>query len=86
MSASNAFEKTSLEAHVEIDERRHSEMESKLERLQKEVEELQDLLEETKRGITSEHEARQKQMITIAGTIIGVLLSALIGTIMQLIK
>lgn len=80
------IEKTNLEAHVEIDDRNHLELQNQIDYLKETVDRLAKELDEIGDALTESNDSRHKQMITIAGTVIGVLFSALVGTLTQLLK
>jgi F0F1-type ATP synthase assembly protein I len=79
------FEKTSLEAHVELCAERYEQLDKRLEQLEDRTAKIEGLVVEIKDTISESSHGQSKQLITIGTTVIGVLLTAVIGLITHLI-
>jgi F0F1-type ATP synthase assembly protein I len=79
------FEKTSLDAHVELCAERYGQLDKRLGHLEERTAKIEELVMEIKETISESSHGQSKQLITIGTTVIGVLLTAVIGLITHLI-
>lgn len=82
---STEIEKKSLEAHVELCAERYANLDTRLDNLETRMEKIEGLVIEVKEAIAGSGNAQSKQLITIGTSIIGVLLTAVIGLLTHLI-
>lgn len=80
------IEKINLEAHVELCAERYKSLEQKIDQVDKRISELEEHVISIKDSITSKTAGINKQLMAIATTIIGVLLTANITLIINLIN
>lgn len=85
MSVSD-IEKQNLEAHVEMSIQRHHLVAERLDEFNSRMDHFEEMLVEIQNSINSANDARQKQVITVISAIIGVLITALITTILHFVK
>jgi F0F1-type ATP synthase assembly protein I len=83
--SSTDIEKKSLEAHVELCAERYGQLDKRLEQLEDRTAKIEGLVVEIKETISDSAHGQSKQLIAIGTTIIGVLLTAVIGLITHLI-
>lgn len=83
--SSTDIEKKSLEAHVELCAERYGQLDSRLENLETRMGNIETHVVEIKEAIAESSLGQSKQLITIGTSIIGVLLTALLGLIVHLI-
>jgi predicted nucleic acid-binding Zn-ribbon protein len=81
MSTPSDIEKKSLEAHVEICAVRYTNLETKLDNLEQRMDKLEVYLVGIKESLEGRMEDRSKSVMGWTITIMGVLLSALLGYI-----
>ena len=81
---STDIEKKSLEAHVELCAERYGKLETRLESLESRTSKIETLVIEIKESISGSAHEQNKQLITIGTTVIGVLLTAVMGLIVHL--
>lgn len=85
MSTTTDIEKKSLEAHVELCAERYSNLEFKLENLDKRMDTLEGHIVDIKDSLGQVGGEGNKTIITIGISVFGVILTALIGLIVHLI-
>lgn len=85
MSTTTDIEKKSLEAHVELCAERYSNLEFKLENLDKRMDTLEGHIVDIKDSLGRVGGEGNKTIITIGISVFGVILTALIGLIVHLI-
>jgi F0F1-type ATP synthase assembly protein I len=83
--SSTDIEKKSLEAHVELCAERYGQLDKRLEQLEDRTAKIEGLVVEIKETISDSAHGQSKQLIAIGTTVIGVLLTAVIGLITHLI-
>jgi predicted nucleic acid-binding Zn-ribbon protein len=81
MSITTDIEKKSLEAHVELCAERYSALETKLENLDKRMDNLEGHIIDIKDKITGVGSDSSKTIITIGTTILGVMIAGIITLI-----
>lgn len=81
MSAPTKIEKESLEAHVELCAIRYNNLGAKLNNLEQRMDKLELHLLDIKNSLTTQSNDGNKQTISIFTTILGVLISGLLGFI-----
>lgn len=79
------IEKENLEAHVELCAERYGQLDKRLGHLEDRTAKIESLVTEIKETISNSAHNQSKQLITIGTSIIGVLLTAVIGLIVHLI-
>jgi hypothetical protein len=72
------IEKKSLEAHVELCAERYSNLEIKLEHLDKRMDKIESHIVEIKNSLSGNDTGQYKTIITIGTTILGVLIAGII--------
>jgi chromosome segregation ATPase len=83
---STNIEKQSLEAHVELCAERYSKLESKLETVEKKVEQLEQHIIDIKTALSGSGERQSKQLIAIGTAIISVLITGIITLTVHLVS
>ena len=78
-------EKENLEAHVELCAERYRQLETKLDGLEKRMDKLEGHVVFIREHLAESGNSQNKQLITIGTTIIGVLMTAVIGLIVHLV-
>lgn len=84
-SSATAIEKKSLEAHVELCAERYANLEEKLDNLETRMDKIEHYIVEIKDGLGKVGIEGNKTLITIGTSVIGVLLTAVIGLLVHLI-
>lgn len=79
------FEKTSLDAHVELCAERYGQLDKRLNNLEERTAKIEELVISIKETISDSANGQSKQLIAIGTTVIGVLITAVIGLITHLI-
>ena len=85
MSVTTDIEKKSLEAHVELCAERYSNLEFKLENLDKRMDSLEGHIVDIKDSLGRVGGEGNKTIITIGVSVFGIVLTALLGLIVHLI-
>ena len=85
ISGSTDIEKENLEAHVELCAERYKQLETKLDSLEKRMDKLEEHVVFIRDHLAEAGSGQSKQLVTIGTTIIGVLITAIIGLITHLI-
>ena len=80
------LEKKSLEAHVVICAERYMVLETKIDSLEDRLDKLESHVVDIKNTIAASSDGHNKQLITIATTVIGVLLTAIFGLITHVLS
>jgi len=83
---STNIEKTNLEAHVELCAERYEKLESKLETVEKKVEQLEHHIIDIKQTLAGTGDRQSKQLIAIGTAIISVLITGLITILVNFIN
>ena len=83
--ARSEIEKKSLEAHVELCAERYATLDSKLNSLGERIDTLEGHVVEIKNALGKSNVSQYKTLITIGTTVIGVLLTGVIGLLVQLV-
>ena len=86
MSSTTNIEKENLEAHVELCAERYKQLDTRLEGLETRVGNIEGHVIDIKEAIQESSHGSSKQLITIGTTIIGVLLTAILGLVIHLVK
>jgi tetrahydromethanopterin S-methyltransferase subunit G len=82
---STDIEKENLEAHVELCAERYRQLETKLDGLEKRMDKLEEHVVFIRGHLAETGNLQNKQLITIGTTIIGILMTSVIGLIVHLI-
>lgn len=82
---STDIEKENLEAHVELCAERYRQLETKLDGLEKRMDKLEEHVVFIRGHLAETGNSQNKQLITIGTTIIGILMTSVIGLIVHLI-
>lgn len=82
---STDIEKKSLEAHVELCAERYGQLETRLQSLESRTGKIETLVIEIKEAISGSSHEQNKQLIAIGTTIVGVLMTAVMGLIIHLV-
>jgi tetrahydromethanopterin S-methyltransferase subunit B len=80
------IEKESLEAHVELCAERYDRMAEKMENLENRLDNVEAVLKEIKGMLTQAETQAYKKIISIGITVIGALMSTLLGLVIYLYK
>ncbi len=83
---STNIEKTNLEAHVELCAERYEKLETKLETVEKKVEQLETHIIDIKQTLAGAGDRQSKQLIAIGTAIISVLITGLITVLVHFIN
>ena len=83
---STDIEKENLEAHVELCAERYKNLENKLDTLDGRLTKLEEHVSVIRESVTNKVNGNDKQLITIGTTILGVLITAVIGLLVHLIN
>ena len=83
--SSTKIEKENLEAHVELCAERYGQLDKRLGQLEERTAKIEELVVDIKETISDSAHGQSKQLIAIGTTVIGVLLTAVIGLITHLI-
>ena len=86
MSKTTAIEKENLEAHVELCAERYSQLNEKLDNLDRRLTTVEEHLVAIRDSITNKTGGINKQLITIGTTVMGVLATAVIGLLVHLVN
>ena len=86
MSKTTAIEKENLEAHVELCAERYSQLNEKLDNLDRRLTTVEEHLLAIRESITNKTGGINKQLITIGTTVMGVLATAVIGLLVHLVN
>ena len=84
--SSTDIEKENLEAHVELCAERYKNLENKLDTLDGRLTKLEEHVSVIRESVTNKVNGNDKQLITIGTTILGVLITAVIGLLVHLIN
>ena len=84
-STTTNIEKENLEAHVELCAARYHNLDTKLEALDTRIGKIEVLVLEVKNALSSASQSQNNQLIKIGTTLVGVLITAVIGLITHLI-
>jgi phage shock protein A len=85
MSTRTNIEKQNLEAHVELCAERYDQLKGSVDTLNNRVTTMEGHLIEIKTSINAGNDSRQKQMLTAAVSVIGVLIAGIIGLVTHLL-
>lgn len=83
---STNIEKTNLEAHVELCAERYEKLESKLNAVEKKVEQLETHIIDIKQTLAGAGDKQSKQLIAIGTAVISVLITGLITVLVHFIN
>lgn len=83
--SSTEIEKKSLEAHVELCAERYENLDTKLDNLEGRMDKLEGHIVEIKDGISRVSGDSHKTLITIGTSMLGILITAVIGLLVHLI-
>jgi predicted nuclease with TOPRIM domain len=83
---STNIEKTNLEAHVELCAERYEKLETKLNAVEKKVEQLETHIIDIKQTLAGAGDKQSKQLIAIGTAIISVLITGLITVLVHFIN
>jgi hypothetical protein len=83
---STNIEKTNLEAHVELCAERYEKLETKLETVEKKVEQLETHIIDIKQTLAGAGDRQSKQLIAIGTAVISVLITGLITVLVHFIN
>ena len=86
MSKTTDIEKQNLEAHVELCAERYSQLNEKLDNLDRRLTTVEEHLLAIRDSITNKTGGINKQLITIGTTVLGVLATAVIGLLIHLVN
>jgi chromosome segregation ATPase len=86
MSKTTDIEKQNLEAHVELCAERYSQLNEKLDNLDRRLTTVEEHLLVIRDSITNKTGGINKQLITIGTTVLGVLATAVIGLLIHLVN
>jgi hypothetical protein len=79
------IEKENLEAHVELCAERYKQLETKLDGLEVRMDKLEEHVVFIRQHLAESGNQQNKQLITIGTTVIGVLMTAVIGLLVHLV-
>lgn len=85
ITGSTDIEKENLEAHVELCAERYKQLETKLDSLEKRMNKLEEHVVFIRDHLAAAGNNQSKQLITIGTTVLGVLITAVIGLLVHLI-
>jgi hypothetical protein len=83
---STNIEKTNLEAHVELCAERYEKLETKLETVERKVEQLETHIIDIKQTLAGAGDRQSKQLIAIGTAVISVLITGLITVLVHFIN
>lgn len=83
---STNIEKTNLEAHVELCAERYEKLETKLEAVERKVEQLETHIIDIKQTLAGAGDRQSKQLIAIGTAVISVLITGLITVLVHFIN
>ena len=86
MAKTTDIEKESLEAHVELCSQRYDAMSNKMDGMEDRLAKVEEMLEEIKSMLQEKETQAYKKLISLGITVIGSLMTALIGLVLYIIK